>query len=250
MRLRSDNTNIPDWLKDNIMLKCPYDGIPLIDNDNLTVSLCPNPYCPGHMSHKMDYVAKRLGVSNFGPAAALDFILHTKPTNHLAIIPYLFPHEPPELYLWEIGELCLISNYRTKWQHIAGKYNSMQTFLDSSDCPADLREYRDFLIYSEGYFRVKKAITGRDIRVMLSGSFNGYSNRSDFVAYVNSLYGDYYRIIDIGKRKLECDYLIKEAHTSDHSKTQIAKEYDIPIVTPSEFLNMVRKAVEYQRANA
>lgn len=249
MKWRCNNTSIPDWLRDNIMLRCPYDNYPLVDNESLTMSVCPNPLCPGHMSHKMDYVAKRLGASNFGPAAALDFIIHNHPQSHLAIVPYLSPNEKPELYLWEIGELCLIPNYRSKWQHLAGKYNSMSAFLDSPDCPSDLKEYRDFLIYNEKYFRVKKAITGRDIHVMLSGSFNGYSNRSDFVAFVNSLYGDYYRVIDIGKRKLDCDYLIKEQYTSDHSKTQIAKEYGIPIVTPSEFLDMVRKAVEYKREN-
>ena len=67
---------------------------------------------------------------------------------------------------------------------------------------------------------------------MLSGSFDGYRSRSDFVAEMNRKYGDVIQMVDVGKRKTEVAFLVKEIYATDHEKSAIANAMGIPIITP------------------
>ena len=82
---------------------------------------------------------------------------------------------------------------------------------------------------------IKPRLLGKRLNVMLSGSFDGYRSRSDFVAEMNRKYGDVVQLVDVGKRKTEVAFLIKEAHATDHEKSAIANAMGITIITPKAF---------------
>jgi hypothetical protein len=67
----------------------------------------------------------------------------------------------------------------------------------------------------------------------MSGSFDAYRARADFVADMNRKYGNIVQLVDVGKRKTEVSYLVKENHATDHEKSAIAAANGIKIVTPT-----------------
>lgn len=213
----------------------------MIDNEKLTFRKCANLRCPGHMAHRIVKVCKRFNVKNIGPASALDYIRDYKLDHHIQIIPYLFK-EKPKLYVWEIGELAMIPGWDSRWRDLAGQSDSMLDFLQSFRCPAALRQEHEVLLYVEKFFEVKQPLKGKVIKVMMTGSINNFNNRADFIRTVNTAFGQYIQLVDVGTRKTGVDYLIKEPHTVDHTKSGIANDYGIPIITSSE---LVRKIGDY-----
>ncbi|MDR1523282.1 MAG: hypothetical protein LBS29_04960 [Endomicrobium sp.] len=232
------NEKIPSWLKLNIWLSCPYCGGDMVDNENLTVRKCSNNKCKGHMAEKINKLVKWFKIKNIGAKTALSYIEQYNLTSHIEIIPYLFGQKP-ELYLWEIGELAMIQGYDKVWRKLTGPCRTMSEFLYSHYCPQDLRHYADILLYVSTFFETRVPLVGKVVKVMISGSINNFNNRSDFIAAINKDYGNYVNVIDIGKRKTEVDYLIKEPHTKDHDKTKIALDNDIMIVSSLQFLEKV-----------
>ena len=97
----------------------------------------------------------------------------------------------------------------------------------------------------ESYFAIKPALSSRIMRVMGTGSFHGFSNRDEFFNKVNAAYGNMIQVIQTGKRKTGVSYLIKEHDAVDHSKSQIAREEGIPIVTPKEFVDILDRLCSY-----
>lgn len=80
---------------------------------------------------------------------------------------------------------------------------------------------------------------------MLTGSFDGYRARADYIATMNAKYGEYIELVDIGKRKLDVDFLIKEPWTSDHEKSAIAEAYGIPVVSPAQMEELLKVYASY-----
>jgi hypothetical protein len=244
MRLTEFNENIPDWLKENINKICPYCNGYIVDNDNLTQRRCVSEACPGHVAQRMDKLAKYLGVKNFGPATALSYIQANKLTSHVQIIPYIFK-EKPVLQLWEIGELSMIKGLSTRWRDICLNHSSMESFISSGHAPREVVLNKEYLKFVESYFTVKEPLSGHRINIMMSGSLDGYKTKADFVRAVNEKYGEFIQLVDIGKRKSNCHFLIREEHTTDHEKTKIAKEAGIPILSPSELIEKIEASLSY-----
>ena len=55
-------------------------------------------------------------------------------------------------------------------------------------------------------------------------------------------FGQYVHVIQTGRRKTGVSFLIKEEDAVDHSKSQLARENNIPIVTPTQFIAILLKA--------
>ena len=49
---------------------------------------------------------------------------------------------------------------------------------------------------------------------------------------MNQKYGDVIQMVDVGKRKTEVAFLVKEVFATDHEKSAIANSMGIPIITP------------------
>lgn len=229
---------IPDWLAPHLNVTCPYCGALITNNAQLTDRYCSNPNCPEHMAHKIDVLAKRFGIRNFGVAAARQTIRSHKLKYHTQVLPYWFD-ERPLLPLYEIGEISLIKGHQRKWREYCEGCDTMREVLQKPTTPADVKANAWLLYTTEMFCRVKPRMLGRRINVMLSGSFEGYRSRSDFIADMNRQYGEIVQLVDVGKRKTGVAYLIKEAYATDHEKSAIAQAAGIRIVTPKELSRML-----------
>lgn len=235
---------IAEWLQPHIMSVCPYCKTPIVNNENLTDRYCPNPQCPGHMACKISDLATRFGVKGVGPAEALNMIRRYDFKYHIQALSQWFI-EKPKLYLYEVGEVAMIKGYNKQWRELcSGKKSMLQVALDP-ETPSTIRANYPLLKACEAEIDVKPSLDGIEMPIMMSGSFDGYRARADFVAEMNRRYGSVVQLVDVGKRKTGVSYLVKEAHSSDHEKTAIAHECGIEILTPAEMEERLRRYYTY-----
>lgn len=243
-------TDLPDWVKTNMQMTCKYCGSFILDNSDTGVTTarkCANPVCPGHMKYKMAFVAKYFGVKNFGEETAYSYIKGNNCTCHLDILKKWFPDDKPLVSLSEVAVLACIEGYsETQARQELNKYGSFETYFQNlANVNPILRSNYEYLLKCQSYFAIKPALSSRVMRVMGTGSFHGFNNRDEFFQQVNSAYGSMIQVIQTGKRKTGVSYLIKEKDAVDHSKSQIAMEEGIPIVTPKEFVDILDKLCSY-----
>lgn len=239
-----NRTDLPTWVRNNIMMDCKYCGSPILDNSDTGVTTarkCSNPLCPGHMQYKVKFLADYFGIKGVGPATALDWILAVKPTTHLQILQKWFPNTKPKVALGDVAVLMCLEGYgATKANNQLNSYGSFTDFFER--CPNPdivLRDHKQELIDAEKYFDIRQPLSESKLFVMVTGTFTGYLNRDEFIAHLNEKYGQYVQIVNVGRRKTGVHFLIKEEGAVDHSKSQIAREYGIPIVTPQTFEHLV-----------
>lgn len=235
---------IADWLAIHLHDNCPYCGFPIVNNENLTDRYCSNPQCPGHMSFKIAALAQRLGVKDIGPATALDLINTYKLPYHIQYLRYML-REKPKLYLYQVGELAMIKGYQKKWRDYCRGKSTMAEVCSSPNVPEAIRSQLSLLQECEKACEVIPTLKGKELFVMLTGSFDGYRARADYIAAMNAKYGEYIELVDIGKRKLDVDFLIKEPWTSDHEKSAIAEAYGIPVVSPAQMEELLKVYASY-----
>ena len=240
------NNTLPDWVKQHIMMDCPYCGSMIVDNSDgpngMTARYCPNPRCPGHMQYKMDAMAKRLGVKNFGPATALTYIKIHHCETHLEILDDWLQGNKPTMKLSDIAEIACLDGY----SEVTGRkeLNEFCSFTDyfknAKGVNQVLWKNRDVLLKAESYFTVAPPLAKRKIYVMGHGSFDNFSSREEFFNQVNDAFGNIVQVIEVGKRKTSVHFLIMDK-SSSHSggKYTVAVENGIPIVTPLEFVNIL-----------
>lgn len=243
-------TDLPDWAKEDMMTECPYCGSLIVDNSDTGVTTarwCPNKSCPGHMQHKMNFVADFFHVKNFGPKSALNYIKANGCKNHLEILNDWFKEERPLVSLADVAVLACLDGYgvtqANKELNSFGSFNAY--FADLTRVNPLLRNNMAYLLECEQYFNVKPPLAATQMLVMGTGSFNNYSSREEFFDEINDAFGQYIHVIQTGKRKTGVSYLIKERDAVDHSKSQIAKECGIPIVTPAEFFSIMQSLCPY-----
>ena len=235
---------IPAWLNAQVLDVCPYCGSRIVNNEALTDRYCSNTRCVEHMAHKIDVLAKRFGIKNFGVATARQYIARNKFIRHTEIIPYWFDTKP-SLYLHEVGEICLIKGHQKKWREYCDGCDTMLDVLAKPSVPADVKRKTTLLICTEKLVSVKPRLLGSRVNVMLSGSFNGYRSRSMFVGEMNRKYGEVVQLVDVGKRKTDVMFLVKKSYTTDHEKSAIARERGIQIVSPAELEERIKVCYTY-----
>ena len=224
---------IAEWLLPYINKECPYCGTPIVNNEALTDRYCPNPKCYGHMAYKIEALAKRFGVKGIGPATARDAAILHKWTYHVEAIPWMLK-EKPELYLYEVGEICMIKGHQKKWKEYCEGHQNMMQVLTDPRVPAEIREQSRLIFTATKYVKIEKNLLGRILTIMMTGSFAGYRSRNDWLLDMNNKYGDVIQLRDVGKRRTGVDYLVKEPYTSDHEKSNIAREEGISIISPHD----------------
>ncbi|MCM1219031.1 MAG: hypothetical protein NC548_31500 [Lachnospiraceae bacterium] len=245
MQISMFRTDLPEWAKKHMMLECRYCGAMIVDNGDTgvtTARMCPRKTCPGHMQYKMSFVADFFHVKNFGPKSALNYINAHKCSNHLEILKDWYPEERPLVSLADVAVLACIDGYgSTLANKELNSYSSFgHYFSNIQRANPLLRVNMEFLLECETYFNIKPPLSTKQMFVMGTGSFNNYSSREEFFEEINDAFGQYIHVIQTGKRKTGVSYLIKEKNAVDHSKSQVAKECGIPIVTPAEFFAIMQ----------
>lgn len=243
-------TDLPDWVKENMMMTCPYCGAFILDNSDTgvtTARVCARATCPGHLQHKMNFVADFFHVKNFGPKSALNYIQAHKCTNHLEILKEWFPEERPLVSLADVAVLACIDGYGAILanKELSSFSSFSAYFADLPRANPLLRNNMQLLLDCEQYFNIKPPVAAKQMLVMGTGSFNNYSSREEFFEEINDAFGQYIHVIQTGKRKTGISYLIKEKNAVDHSKSQVARECGIPIVTPAEFFAIMQSLCPY-----
>lgn len=250
MKISMYRTDLPDWVKNNMQMTCSYCNSFLCDNSDTGVTTarwCSNPKCPGHMAHKMKFVSDFFHVKNFGPQTALSYIRQHKCDNHLEILKEWFKEEKPLVSLSDIAVLACIEGYgETQARNNLNAFSSFTTYFANVTSPNDiLVKNKEYLLKCESYFNVKAPLSVNKMLVMGTGSFHGFNNRDEYFAQLNDAFGQFIQIIQTGKRKTGVSYLIKEKDAVDHSKSQIAREQGIPVLTPAEFFDLLQSTFTY-----
>ncbi len=242
--------DLPDWAKSEMMLTCKHCGSYIVDNSDTGVTTarwCLNPKCPGHMAEKANDMAKMLGVKDVGPKTLLSAIKGNKYDNHFQLIPVWFGDSKPTATLPEIAVMAGITGYGapTANQELS-HYSSFENYFSTAPVVNPLLSAnKDLLVEAQKYFIIKPPLSPRKMLVMGTGSFHNYNSREEFFRIINEAYGMYINVIQTGKRKTGISYLIKEYDAVDHSKSQIAQECGIPIVTPTEFVSIIASMCPY-----
>lgn len=243
-------TDLPNWILEAMEGTCPYCHSFIADNSDTGVTTarwCVNKQCPGHMMHKADILAKFFKVNGFGPQTALSHIRMKHYETHFDFIPAWFGDKKPLLSLAEIAELACLEGYgATTAAKELNHYANFEEYFEKATVKNPiLVAHKDELLKAETYFAIKPPLASRQIKVMATGSFHGYNNREEFFRLINDAYGMYINVIQTGKRKTGVSYLIKEKDAVDHSKSAIAYECHIPIVTPAEFISIIASMCPY-----
>ena len=250
MRISEFSPIYPKWAFDNMMLHCKYCGSYILDNSDtgkVTARWCANPKCPGHMMHRCKVLVDFFGVKGIGPETCLNLITGNNWTSHFDIIPFILKDKKPRLSLSEIATLACIEGYgATQAQKELDCFASFEDYFNSKGTKNELLlNNKDMLIDCQKYFEIKPPRSSTKLLVMGTGSFNGYSSREQYFNMLNDIFGQYVNIIQSGKRKTGICFLIKEPNAVDHSKSQIARENNIPIVTPDEFIALLLDRYPY-----
>lgn len=242
--------DLPDWVKSNMLQTCTYCGSFIVDNSDTGVTTsrwCANPKCPGHMQHKAKELANFFGIKGFGPRTALGTIRTMKFTSHFDFVPYWFKEKKPYVTLAEVAVLACIEGYGAPSanKELGHYFNFTDYFNRARPINPLLLAHKDELLYAENLFELKPPVSQLKLYVMGTGSFHGYSSRDEFFRLINDAYGSYINVIQTGKRKTGISYLIKERDAVDHSKSRIAAECGIPVVTPTEFISIIASKCSY-----
>ena len=243
-------TDLPDWVRDNMMMTCVHCGSYICDNSDTGVTTsrwCPNPSCPGHMALKVVNICDHYHIKGIGEKTARDLCEVNHWNNPCECIPYFFPKYKPEASLADIVGFFNIDGYGNT--SAVKELSSFYCFEDyfSPNCATNplLRPYREKLIEAQQYFQLKRPLSKKKINVMATGAFHGFSNRGEFFRKINDAFGEYVHVIDVGKRKGNVDFLIKEVDAPDRTKATLAAQERIPVVTPAQFFAILKRMCAY-----
>lgn len=242
--------DLPEWAKEAMIMTCPYCDSGILDNSDTgatTVRKCSNPWCPGHLSYRADKLAKHFSIKGLGPKTLSSEIKARKMRSHFEFIPLWFKGVKPVVTLPEIAVLACIEGYGAPSANKElSHYSSFSEYFSTCQIQNPLLvENKDLLLFAELYFTIKPPMSVIKMYVMGTGSFTNYSSRDEFFRLINDAYGMYINVIQTGKRKTGISYLIKEHNAVDHSKSVLARECGIPIVTPAEFISILHSMCPY-----
>lgn len=247
-----DNTRLPDWVRENIMMRCPYCGSAILDNSNtgvMTSRWCSNAYCPGHMQYKVEALVKHFGSTGFGVKSAYKWVMNNRGKSHMEILKEMF-QEKPTVRLSVVAKLAFIRGYgETSAAKELDSYVSFEDYFANEPNPNPILKYNEhYLLDCQSYFNIEKPLAKLKMLVMGSGPYTGFSSRDEFFHLINSAFGSHVHVMETkGARKTGVYCLIKENNAPDRSKSRIAKECGIPIYTPQEFFLLMKAVFEDER---
>ena len=247
MKITYYNEDIPPWLKPHMKIFCECGGVMADDGPvdyrgimKLTQRFCLNPYCPYHMGEKIQMLAKYFNLVGVGEETAINLVKSYKLENHLEVLKLWFP-QPPEVYLYEVGELAYIYGLKGQCKDLFGGYRSFEDyFAEENYIPEIVQNNKNYLLQCQSYFRIRKDVLSTQVlRVMLTGSIRGFNSRRDFLEFVNERCKPYFRVEDNKKTVRDTYCLVKEPESVDYSKTQIAINHNIPIMSSAKFVALL-----------
>lgn len=253
---QSDDSRMPDWLKNSLEAKCTYCGSEkenfYNDRGECTNRRCPNPECPGTIAQRIADMCEFLGVKGIKEGRGLQMVRDYDLKNHYQALPRIVT-EKPKMYLSGFMRISFIRGIDTAWDGLCGTSNTLDELYANvnSEVQSVLDRYMDVLregiqyveILPREVYEFKPVISGN---VMITGAIPGFTNRDNYVYAFNRIGRGLVNFRVVGKRKTDVLCLIKQADAPNTGKTECALENGIPIMTPEEFKEWVeRKLTEW-----
>jgi len=226
-----DEGIVPQSLAKHLLWDCKdFCNFPILYNNNLTSRKCSNPYCSGHLGARASKMFKMLNIGGIGTITASKLIQRYNLYTHFQLLDRSiygdFPIDSAETTLISFikNKPSLALHDLVKYTYIPGlqdgTFNIMNQYSDIDDFIANGKPYnlnnvtwallltkRDEIKYAQTLFNVSMPLSSQIFEIMVTGSVAGYSNREDFVPYLNITYGSYVQFKKVGK-KLSADILI------------------------------------------
>lgn len=254
----TEDTVIPDWLKEHLHRTCQYCGSEMMnyynDDGRCTNRRCSNPACCGELAAQGDFIAKVLDIKGIGFARCLEAVRAGRLTNPVQILGSF--QVKPTVSMSQYLRIHCFEGVDSGWETLCTR-NNIYTLDDLFS--ADLAEYRDLVMRNEQMLRdnAKFVIFKQKpvqyvekhevsyLTVMITGPVNGYSSKEAFLETVNAAtYGRIVILYQKTKRKTEVDFLIRDNPTDTSGKVYAALEGGIPIVTSAQFLQILIHMME------
>lgn len=248
---QAEDFNMPDWLKQYLNEKCEMCGA---DKENFynekgecTNRRCSNNKCPGTLAHRIADMCEFLKIGGIKEGKGLQMVKEHSMSSHYEAIPYIFSKKP-EISLSEFMRISFIPGIDSQWETICGDSTSIDELINRCDSKYKylIQLHRKELDYGIQFVEIKKIkkpkyrtlIFGN---VMISGNIRGYTVREDFIRDLNCAAQGLLNLRVVGKRKTDVMCLIQEADEPYRGKAECALENNIPILTPEEFKEKIRK---------
>ena len=240
---------IDPWVYSQLYTHCPYCGAEILTSENLARRTCSNPDCIRKNAYKAEQLLKALKASGIGVETCYTILKEHNMKNHFEILDinkYKFkPTRVKETYIYDFAK----RKYRMSLHNVVtnafipgiGKEKAFELVSgkkDVNEIVGITNETKEFLKYAASLFNLQELNTSVPFYIMLTNSINGYTNRNDFIEYLNDNYGDMFYFVECGK-VLRADVLITDNLTGT-SKEVFARKNSIAINSSKNFLDIVK----------
>lgn len=225
-----------------VMITCPYDGYPIVRNEELTVAFCARPSCIGHRKFQLDDLLKHFGVKGIGPQKCEEY-LNIVGIDNIFMAAEMVLGYRPQMHLSEIAKFCYTRGISNEWENVLAGFASFTDFYNT-ERSLPYRKYKGMLLDAEKYVNVLKPLSREKVEVMITGSIIGYSNRELFIKDCNEIVGGVIRVKLCGAKQ-SADYLIVEEKEEvlraaksggGSTKARAAINGGVKVVTSKEFV--------------
>lgn len=207
---------------------CEYCGSPLEFTDSLKQIYCPNRFCALKIAARLEYMAKSMKADGWGESTCREvckifklkspyqvFLLEKCSCDSIPAfrkkVGSICDPEKRRVRLWEVVKLAGIPSIETIAFKIFDGYNNLteayediekyqvpfiaeKLGLKNADTGVmavkvfnTLLEYKDELLFGETQFEIYKP-TGVSLYVAITGGVQGFTNKSEFIKYINKRY--------------------------------------------------------------
>lgn len=255
-KLHSEDNYMESWLKDSLPSVCSYCGEEMEnfynDDGRCTFRRCSNKDCFGMKGHRGDFMFKLLGYKGIGPATCISLAEGLKGISHVAM---LKTYEKPTMSLGTYLRIHCFEGVDSAWDSICARnsyYTLDELFNEYSGKYRSILEENKELLYSNLQYvtlKEREHLTAEKptlcYNIMITGTPNGFSSKQDFIDKLNAaMLGKVIITHQVTKRQSDVDFLIREPGSTTKGKVEAAIKGGIPIVTSSQFINILIEDVK------
>lgn len=250
------NNLISDDIMYYIPIKCEYCGSDIHFTDSLRQIYCPNRYCAVKVAARLESMAKYMKADGWGESTCREvcrrfhlkspyqvFLLEGKECNTVAAfgkkMKSICETEKRTVTLWEVVKLANIPSVETVaykifdgYKNLSEAYNDIEKMqvpfiaeklgIKSSDTSVlavniynTLIEYKSELLFGETKFHIYEP-KGMRLRIAITGGVDGYTNKSQFISYINNRYDGVVHAVLINSVSSNIHILVADSDTSSN----------------------------------
>lgn len=251
-----ENGLLDDEMEEIIPKQCDECGAELYLTESLKQLYCSNRFCPTKVAARLESMAKMMKADGWGESACLAavkyfglkspyqvFLLEGRECNEIAAfskkIDEICNPERRRIKLWEVVKYANIPSIDTVAFKIFDGYESIEAAFDDIEengvaFIADklglrnaetgvmavniyntLIEYKDELMFGEEVFDIYNP-EGEKMYIAITGGVYGFSNKSEFINYINSRFAGKVNAMLMNSVTKEVDVLVADGDTSSN----------------------------------